>query len=220
VNCTDLGTPLGCKPDPAYPQGEVCNGKDDDGDGVIDNLLLSTCLINGVCGGTQSCSGGVLSCIPSGGTTNAPACTSVDGYPGHYNCDSSGRLLGCRPDNSLYWGDGCDGKDNDGDGIIDNAVGSTVPSSVTGDCNYPKTWPSCPKPVRRCVNGKFTTCDYSYTVVCSTYCNGVQMTAQCSANNGTLGPCLGPPETCNGEDDNCDGQIDEGSVCTQQATCQ
>jgi MYXO-CTERM domain-containing protein len=79
----------------------------------------------------------------------------------------------------------CDGLDNNCDGLIDNGNYPTGP--VGAACN----------------NGLKGACNRDGVLVC----NGSGTDTVCSA------PAVGPQqEVCNGIDDNCDGQVDEGTL--------
>ncbi len=53
-------------------------------------------------------------------------------------------------------------------------------------------------------------CDFSGTQACATTCDSGAMTGTRSCLYCNLGTCEPPGEVCNGIDDNCDGDIDEG----------
>ncbi len=78
----------------------------------------------------------------------------------------------------------CDGRDNDCDGVVDEAV-----SNACGRCGVP------PDEVCNGVDDD---------------CNGVVDEGLQNACGG-CGPV--PAEACDGEDQDCDGQVDEGGVC-------
>ena len=77
-----------------------------------------------------------------------------------------------------------DGIDNDCDGQLDEGCAECTPGQVE----------ACGSDIGACVEGSRT----------------------CTASS-TWGPCIGEvlpaAEVCNGLDDNCDGQVDEGNVC-------
>jgi hypothetical protein len=82
-------------------------------------------------------------------------------------------------------------------------------------------WSACIPPPERC-NGGDDDCDglpddgfdcrAGATGTCTTSCGSVG-TRSCTASC-TWGPCSPPAETCNGSDDDCDGQVDEGFRAT------
>ena len=118
---------------------ETCDGEDDDCDGLVDEDLGSTTCGLGVCEHTvENCVGG-----------QAQTCDPLEG--------SSAEV--------------CDGQDNDCDGLTDEELGTTA-------CGLGV----CAQVVDNCVDGKLQTCD----------------------------PLLGAgPEACDGQDNDCDGPVDE-----------
>jgi hypothetical protein len=117
----------------------------------------------------------------------------------------------------------CNGLDDDGDGIIDNASGSTVPRSLQYACpKGPGTDPECyASPVSlSCPNGAWNgACGYAGSKACVSSCNNAPGIQVCDSATGKLKACPPPPEACNGLDDNCDGKIDENNVCRQGGSC-
>ncbi|HEX7479503.1 MAG TPA: MopE-related protein [Polyangiales bacterium] len=183
------------------PTDEVCNGKDDNCDGVVDDANPGG---GAGCGnslgqcqpGTITCVNGALAC--AGGTNPTPEiCDGLDN-----NCDgqfdegnpgggaSCGSAVGeCKPGTQTCVAGNivclnvvtaspevCDGKDNDCDGVVDNGNpggGGTCGTNV-GECSTGTI---------QCTNG---------ALVCT------------GAVNGTV-------EICDGKDNNCNGQFDEGN---------
>jgi len=189
-SCT-VPTPSQCQLPP-----ETCNGIDDDCDGRCDN-------------GFECCSGESSFCTTSCGTSGMKVCSST--------CMWSG----CIPPPET-----CNGSDDDCDGVCDNgyeccrggfgSCTTSCGSQGTRQCSSSCQWQTCTPPPESC-NGIDDDCDG----VCDDgyeCCAG--QSGSCSTTCGSTGTrrclsdchwetCVPPAETCNGRDDNCDGNIDE-----------
>jgi hypothetical protein len=150
--CTPDGMGTECSATPGSPTAEICDGLDNDCDGVIDNGYD----VGGPCNvGEGVCKEyGVMVCKGDGSGTE---CSASPGSPS---------------------AEVCDGLDNDCDGVIDNGYDVGAPCDVgVGVCKE--------YGVKVCTSDGFGT--------------------ECSASPGSASP-----EVCDGLDNDCNGVIDDG----------
>lgn len=231
---TDLDVILACGPVSGYVNNsadcddgnpdvnpgmiEICDGLDNNCDGEVDNGL---CNIDGVCYehgasapgtpclvcdtnfsltewtpapqstvcGSSACSFSICDGLGNCQTIFHPASTACDdGDPNTINdsCDGAGNCTG-----TFVTPETCNGIDDDGDGLTDAADPGLVLvpcENQNGVCN------GVMKTANLCVGGTWLTCSTSEYQIGS--------------------PVFEIPETsCDGQDNNCDGQVDEGGIC-------
>jgi hypothetical protein len=182
----------------APPSETFCDGIDNNCNGVVDEGLRNGC---GVCGptATEICDGLDNDC---------------DGV-----IDEGGVCSGCVPSAEI-----CDGLDNDCDGAIDESLTRVCGTDVG----------ACTAGTQTCTAGVFGACTGTgpSTETCNNVdddCDGVidglvracgSDVGACQAGaqvctGGAFGTCtgaIGPTtELCNGTDDDCDGEVDEGN---------
>jgi hypothetical protein len=210
----------------ATPSAEVCNGIDDNCDGVIDGFV-------------EACSN-LSQGFPAFDPRNNPGHPSRSPIPenlcqpGNRTCPSTpppgfGPCLG----EIVPTAEVCNGLDDDCDNKIDEGTGGA-------DCSS-----SCGVGTTVCMNGQIVcnavpalsddTCDgndddcdgqIDEDWVCDDPPNcGCTASGQCNAVQSCVNGvvlCQGDPvsqESCDCLDNDCDGKIDEGSLCPAGATC-
>jgi hypothetical protein len=191
--CSSGGTWGQCMNATKTPANETCNGEDDDCNGIVDD-------------------------VDGGDSINSPAC-------------------GCYGNASGAKTEVCNGIDDNCNGQIDDNAGCCTDGSVQdcgqGICAGTKTctggiWGPCDggRPAREtCGNGKDDDCDGTVDNGCEVPCHdedgdgyGNESSSLCAhagADCNDSDPNIHPSaeEVCNGKDDNCDGQSDEGLNC-------
>lgn len=217
--CDKLDNNCDGKIDNLDPKPELCDGIDNDCNGQVDENLKRNCYTGaagtegkGPCkGGTQVCTNGAWPTVCSGETIpTTEICNNKqdDDCDGQIdNVDSGQECIdpkrkgickkgkwACGTDNKktcVQTGqpqqETCNGLDDDCDGTIDNKAGGAAPLSqlcpYTGPAGTEGKGP-CKAGIRLCEKGTWS-----------------------STCTGEIQP---KAETCNNQDDNCNGQIDEG----------
>ena len=212
----DVIVPDGGEEADVLPPAEQCNGIDDDQDGDIDEdfecvfgsgtvACQTACDPSGVMSGTQTCND---DCTLSACTPPQEVCSGADDVIDE-DCDGKAGCTDpdCYGESFCAPSEICNNQiDDDGDNQIDCADDDCVGYSACNEvCDG----------VDNNQNGQIDEDDEcalgSDPVACTTTCNSVGQ-EHCQANC-TYGACVPPAEQCNGKDDDCDGNIDNGYEC-------
>ncbi|HEX3905493.1 MAG TPA: MopE-related protein [Polyangia bacterium] len=176
------------------PPAEICNGKDDNCNNLIDEGVSNACSLCTPGNNIAACGSFVIN--PNSKTDPDNVIGQNGGTPHHCqietcNClddNCNGQVDEGLPVNACGGPCGCavptekcNGLDDNCDGIIDNAP-----------------WPTGPVGAK-CNNGLIGACNRDGILVC----NAAGTDTVCNAGTGTP-----QQEICNGIDDNCDGQTD------------
>lgn len=207
---------------------EVCgNGVDDDCDGLVDeNALILYLDADG--DGFGDPEETVTTCTPLPGyVANDGDCDDNDGtrYPGATElCNGIDDSCDGLVDENCITPEVCDGVDNNGDGQVDEGFDMDGDGFTTcaGDCDDNNASIS-PVSTELC-NGLDDDCDGTVdegcgcipgsVEACGSDVGNCQMGTRTCQADGTWGPCIGEvlpgPEVCDGIDNDCDGQVDDG----------
>ncbi len=247
IDYATCATHMTCDACPQAPP-ELCNGADDDCNGLVDDGAgtappLHACIDPNSCEAVYTCD----ACVPLPAETCNGLDDDCDGQidedtgsaPPLHDCIDPGTCQAqatCDACPALPL-ESCNGLDDDCDGQIDEGAGSAPPQHscvVYATCETVLSCDACPAaPIELC-NERDDDCDGQVdegfdclpgtTTPCDTLCGSAGVRT-CEASC-LWGVCQPPAETCNGTDDDCDGQVDEGTgsappqhACRQPADC-
>ena len=238
VECLGDKSGATCSTNPNGTQSEAeaedCNGADDDCDGTVDNHLPegAAAIIAAKCNTSGVCNSPLIAptCVEGGWVCHPEA---IPGYEadGEVSCDGLDNDCDGKPDDDFQWGDldvaaPCDGTGSCGAGLVEclkDKSGATCSTNPDG---------STPEVAFEDCNGKDDDCDGT---VDNNLPTGVAAVSAASCNTGgvckaelVVATCgggawscsydgipdyeAGSEKTCDGKDNNCDGEKDEGFV--------
>jgi MYXO-CTERM domain-containing protein len=177
------------------PPAEICNGKDDNCNGLIDEGVSNACLSCAPGNTDPNCGGFSMSANSPSDPDNQLGAAAHHCAVETCNCkddNCNGKVDEGLPPNACGGPCGCavpaeicNGLDDNCDGLVDNG---NWPSGVVG---------------AKCNNGLIGACNR----------NGVRVCNASGTDTACDAPTVAPQqEVCNGIDDNCNGQVDEGTL--------
>ena len=240
-NNTTNGQYTNCQGTP--PAAEICNAKDDDCDGVCDGFDISCSEIGTTCdpANPASCPGTGNPGHPSNNPIPENICRpGVRTCP--QKCGGSNQFGFCSGEVKPLPAEICNGLDDDCDNKIDEGtggascdtacgVGVTVCSNGTISCSATQASDdsTCDNKDDDCDNiiDEDWKCTNNPDAMGKCACGAGQVCAGFEACEGGQVVCKGDPnagdpnatEVCNCADDNCNNQVDEGTVCPSGAVC-
>ncbi len=210
VVCTADQLGLTCDATPGAPGSEVCNGLDDNCDGLIDNgISCQSCVP--VCTDANQCdicNNLDEDCDLQIDEDFTPASCGIDtGACATGTTACVGGMLGCTGGVGPT-AEACNNLDDDCDAIVDGMTQRCYPaptgcSVATGVCQG-----VCRLGTQTCTAGTFGTCAGAVTPGVEIPCNLLDDDCDGLTDEGA------GTEQCNGADDDCDGQVDEGVAVT------